>query len=430
MIDGYLLATALVSALALALLAVLVIGQVRLRERAVDLAARLAEQSHQDQLTLLSLAETREMLERRLGEDRERLQAALGRQREAFDQRQLQALRTVHRTLQQGMGEVRRQVSEALIQNADLVGRRVEGLSEIVDRRLGEIGGQVRQQLAEGFERTSSTFSDVVQRLAHIDEAQRRIAELSGNILTLQEILCDKRSRGALGEVQLAALVRNVLPESAFALQHTLSSGARVDCLVFLPPPTGNVAIDAKFPLESYRRLSDPDARDSERRSAERQFAVDLRRHVRDIAAKYLIPGETAEGAVMFVPAEAVFAEIHARHPGVVDEAHRARVWLASPTTLMAILSTARAVLRDEATRQQAHLIRQHLDQLGEDFQRFRQRLENLARHVELANRDVQEVSASARRLTQRFQRLDDGQLETGAETSADSSGNIGVGIG
>jgi DNA recombination protein RmuC len=288
----------------------------------------------------------------------------------------------------------------------------------------------VRQQLAEGFERTSSTFSDVVQRLAHIDEAQRRIAELSGNILTLQEILCDKRSRGALGEVQLAALVRNVLPESAFALQHTLSSGARVDCLVFLPPPTGNVAIDAKFPLESYRRLSDPDARDSERRSAERQFAVDLRRHVRDIAAKYLIPGETAEGAVMFVPAEAVFAEIHARHPGVVDEAHRARVWLASPTTLMAILSTARAVLRDEATRQQAHLIRQHLDQLGEDFQRFRQRLENLARHVELANRDVQEVSASARRLTQRFQRLDDGQLEAGAETSADSSGNIGVGIG
>jgi DNA recombination protein RmuC len=412
MLEGTFLAATVVSALALVLLASLVIGQVRLRERMADIAARLAEQHQQHQLTVRELGDTREMLERRLGEDRERLEAALGRQREAFDQRQLQALRTVHRTLQQGMVEVRRQVSEAVIQNADLVGRRVEGLSEIVDRRLGEIGGQVGSQLADGFERTSTTFSDVVKRLAHIDEAQRRIAELSNNMLSLQEILSDKRSRGALGEIQLAALIRNVLPESAFSLQHTLSSGVRVDCVVFLPSPTGNVVIDAKFPLESYRRLSDPDAPDGLRRVAERQFATDVRRHIRSIASKYLIPGETADGALMFVPAEAVFAEIHAHHPGVVEEAFRARVWLASPATLMAILTTARAVLRDEATRQQAHLIRQHLDRLGEDFARFRQRLENLARHVDMTNRDVQEVSASARRLTQRFQRIDDVQLE------------------
>jgi len=412
MAADYLLAATVVAALTLTLLAALIIGQVRLRERSAEQTARLAEQTRQLQQALLGLAETREMLERRLGEDRERLEAALARQREAFDQRQLQALRTVHRTLQQGMGEVRRQVSEALVQNADLVGRRVEGLSEIVDRRLGEIGGQVRQQLAEGFERTSATFGDVVQRLGQIDEAQRRIAELSGNMLTLQEILSDKRSRGALGEIQLAALIRNVLPESAFSLQHTLSTGVRADCVVFLPPPTGTVVIDAKFPLESYRRLSDPSYPDSERRGAQRQFAADVRRHVRDIATKYLVTGETAEGALMFVPAEAVFAEIHAHHPDVVDEAYRARVWLASPATLMAILTTARAVLRDEATRQQADLIREHLDHLGEDFERFRRRLENLARHVEMANRDAQSVNASARRLTRRFQRIEQVELQ------------------
>jgi len=412
MLEPYWWAAFALASLLVILILVLLLGQARLQERTARLDARLEDQQHAADTALRALADTREMLERRLGEDRERIEAALSRQREAFDRRQLQALRTMHRSMQTGMSDVRGQVSEALIQNADLVGQRVEGLSAIVDRRLGDIGNTVEKRLSDGLDRTQATFADIVKRLALIDEAQKRIAELSSNVVSLQEILVDKRSRGAFGEVQLNALVRDTLPESAYRLQHTLSNGYRADCILFLPAPTGSVVIDAKFPLESYQAMTDPDAGEAERRTAERQFKTDIRKHVRDISGKYLVPGETAEGAVMFVPAEAVFAEIHAHHGDLVEMANRARVWLASPTTLMAILTTARAVLKDEATRTQVHQIRNHLDLLREDFERFQKRMDNLSRHIDQANRDVQEVHASARKITQHFDRIEQVDLD------------------
>ncbi|HIE54303.1 MAG TPA: DNA recombination protein RmuC, partial [Chromatiaceae bacterium] len=188
--------------------------------------------------------------------------------------------------------------------------------------------------------------------------------------------------------------------------------GTRVDCILFLPDPGGNIPIDAKFPLESYQRMVDFDAPENERTRARRQFRQDIRKHVRDIASKYVIPGETAEGAVMFLPAESIFAEIHAHFPELVEEAGRARVWIASPTTLMAILTTARAVIKDIATRRQVNVIQEHLRYLSEDFERFRQRMERLATHIRQAHEDAQQVNTSAQKISRRFVKIEKVELD------------------
>jgi len=266
--------------------------------------------------------------------------------------------------------------------------------------------------LNKGFEKTNETFTDVVKRLALIDEAQKKITELSSSVVSLQEVLNDKRSRGAFGEAQMMLQVRNALPENCFEEQYRLSNGTRVDCMLFLPEPTGNLAIDAKFPLDSYKTMMDPDAAQSDRVSAERQFKQDIKKHINDIADKYIIPGETSDGALMFLPAEAVFAEIHAHQPDLVEESQRRRVWMVSPTTMMAVLTTARAVLKDSATRKQVHLIQEHLIKLATDFDRFRKRMDNLSKHIHQANKDVEEVNTSARKISSRFERIEKVELE------------------
>ncbi len=358
------------------------------------------------------LGDGRVQASRSMGELREQVQAAFGQHQTRFEQRQAEAIKTLQDSLQSGMQIVQRQVTEALTRSADEIGKRVEGLTQTTDKRLKDISGEVEKRLSEGFEKTTATFADVLKRLALIDEAQKKITELSTNVVSLQEVLADKRSRGAFGEVQLNALVRNVLPESSFALQYTLSNGKVADCILFLPDPTGNVAIDAKFPLESYQRMTDVALSETERKGAERQFKLDIRKHIQDIAEKYIIRGETSEGAVMFIPAEAVFAEIQAHHPDLVQEAQRYRVWMVSPTTLMAILNTARAVLKDEATRKQVHIIQEHLAGLSKDFERFQKRMDNLSRHVKLANKDVDEVHTSAQKISSRFEKIESVELE------------------
>ena len=239
------------------------------------------------------------------------------------------------------------------------------------------------------------------------DDAQKKITELSTNVVSLQEVLADKRSRGAFGEVQLTALLRNVLPEPHFALQHTLSNGRIADCMLFLPKPSGNTVIDAKFPLESYKRMTDAALSAEERKQAQRQFKVDIKKHINDIADKYIIANETADGAIMFLPAEAIFAELHAYHADLVEEAYRRRVWLTSPTTLMAVLTTARSVLKDDATRRQIHLIQEHLQKLAEDFSRFRGRFDNLAKHIDQAAVDVKQIHTSANKISSRFNQIE-----------------------
>ena len=385
-----------------------------------------AENKHQQLMQLVDMqnkltervSELQNAQERRMGElsnhlsDRlnmsnEVLQAGLNKHRESFDARQLESLKTQQENLTQGMSEVRKQVTEALVLNGEELGKRVDALTRSTDERLKEISGQVDKRLNEGFEKTTATFTDVVKRLALIDEAQKKITELSGNVVSLQEVLADKRSRGAFGEVQLASLVRNVMPENSFSFQHTLTNSTRVDCMLFLPEPSGDIGIDSKFPLESYKKMTDIELAETDRQLAEKQFKKDIKKHVGDIANKYIIPGETSDGAVMFIPAEAIFAEIHSHHYELVEEAQRARVWLVSPTTLMAVLTTARAVLKDSATRKQVHLIQDHLVALSKDFSRFQTRMDSLSRHIEQASKDVDDVNTSAKKISSRFEKIE-----------------------
>ncbi len=353
------------------------------------------------------IGELAQTLTEKFNQHSEVLSKGLNQHRESFDARQLQALKTQQESLSLGMAEVRKQVTEALTKNGQELGLKVDDLTRSTDQRLKEISGQVDKRLNEGFEKTTATFADVVKRLALIDEAQKKITELSGNVVSLQEVLADKRSRGAFGEVQLNSLVRNVMPENSYSFQQTLPNNTRVDCMLFLPEPSGDIAIDSKFPLETYQRMMDVELSEIERAAAERQFRKDIKKHINDIASKYIIPGKTSDGAVMFIPAEAIFAEIHAHYYDLVEEAQRSRVWMVSPTTLMAVLTTARAVLKDSATRKQVHLIQEHLVALSKDFSRFQTRMDNLSKHIQQANKDVSEVHTSARKITSRFEKIE-----------------------
>jgi DNA recombination protein RmuC len=322
------------------------------------------------------------------------------------------ALKLIQETLRKGIQETRLNVKESLADHASELSQRVDQLTARTELHLKEINSHVEQRLTKGFEKTTETFHDVIKRLALIDAAQKQISSLSDNVISLQEILSDKRSRGTFGEVQLSALIRNVIPEQHYSFQHTLSNGKRPDCLLLLPEPTGNVAIDAKFPLENFRVLIDSTTSESDKKQAEQQFKIVIRKHIQDIAEKYILPGETADGAVMFIPAEAVFAEIHAHYQDLIDVAHRAKVWVVSPTTMMAILNTARAVLKDAATRKQMHIIQKHLHSLASDFERFQKRMDNLTRHIEQAHADASEVNTSAKKISSRFEQIEQVDLD------------------
>ena len=293
-----------------------------------------------------------EKTHRELTEDRHRLQSALQESlqntqahiTEKITQGQLTNQQLISDTVQRHMVDVRQQIELSFKQHADGLTSHLKSLSDNIRNHLQQLTQQVNQQLTSGFEKTSLTFNDVVKRLTIIDEAQKKITELSSHVISLQDVLVDKRSRGAFGEVQLANLIANMIPASHYQMQYTLSNGKRADCILFLPGPAANLIIDAKFPLETYQKLMTVEIGNSERKQLQQQFRQDLQKHIKDIAEKYIIPGETSDGAVMFIPAEAIFAEMHANYPDIITLAQRLRVWPVSPTTLMAVLTTARAV--------------------------------------------------------------------------------------
>jgi DNA recombination protein RmuC len=312
--------------------------------------------------------------------------------------------------------EILKDLHEGLSRQGDRIAVSLSESSErlrgTVDHRLDQISGRVSERLDEGFKKTNETFANVMARLATIDEAQKKIDGLTTNVVSLQQLLGDKRSRGAFGEVQLEALVRNILPPGSFRMQCSLVNGSRVDCLLTLPDPTGNIAIDSKFPLENFHRMLDEELSEVERAAAKRLFRTDVKKHVEDIGSKYIIANHTSDGAIMFIPAEAVFAEIHAYHGELVDYAMQRRVWIVSPTTLMAVLNTARAVLKDVETRKQVHVIKEELARLGKEFHRFDDRMRRLAKHIELAHTDAQEVQVTSQKISQRFAQIENVDLE------------------
>lgn len=325
---------------------------------------------------------------------------------EKIAQGQLTTQQLISDAIQRQMADVREQMTHSFKHHASSLTSHLQLLTEEIRNHLNTLTQQVNHKLTEGFEKTSSTFIDVVKRLTIIDEAQKKITELSSHVVSLQDVLVDKKARGAFGEVQLSTLISNMLPSASYQMQYTLSNQKRADCVLFLPEPTGNIVIDAKFPLETYQRLINSDALSTDRKSLQQQFRQDIQKHIKDIAEKYIVPNETTDGAMMFIPAESIFAEIHANYPDLIAMSQKLKVWLVSPSTLMAVLTTARAVLKDDATRKQVHIIQKHLQALANDFQRFEKRMDKLSKHIDLAHQDVNEVNTSAKKITSRFQKL------------------------
>lgn len=383
--------------------------------------AHLGNSAQEDKRWLAQVMDKQQLqlqniIEQQVADLRIKLLRELSGQKEQLNHNQNQALDQLIVHLNKATQSSREELSKSLHLSSEQMAKRIDSLTQNTDLRLKEISNGVEKRLSEGFDKTTKTFSDILQRLALIDDAQKKITDLSNNVVSLQEVLNDKRSRGAFGEVQLNALIRNVLPEQSFKLQHTLSNGKIADCVLFLPDPTGNVVIDSKFPLESYRTMMDLEQGELERKTAQRQFKVDIKKHINDISDKYLIDNETADGAIMFIPAEAIFAEIHGHQSELVDYANKKRVWLASPTTLMAILTTARSVLKDEATRSQIHIIQAHLSHLSQDFDRFKGRFSNLAKHIDQAASDVKQIHTSADKISSRFEKIEQVDIQLGDE--------------
>ncbi|MEQ1767573.1 MAG: DNA recombination protein RmuC [Methylotenera sp.] len=338
---------------------------------------------------------------------RDAMQALQLAQNNSLAQTRETVLEKLHITLSEQGKSQQALINDTMLKATTTLTQSIESLTKTVDGRLEQIVGKVSERLDEGFKKTNQTFIDVMARLATIDEAQKKIDGLTTNVVSLQELLGDKRSRGAFGEVQLEALVRNVLPVNSFAMQHTFENGTRADCALFLPEPTGTVAVDSKFPLENYHRMFDNKLSDAEQLLAEKQFKLDVKKHVDDIANKYIISNVTSDGAVMFIPAEAVFAELHAYHQDVIEYAMNKRVWVVSPTTLMAVLNTARAVLKDVETRKQVHVIKEELGKLSKDFGRFDQRMKKLADNIRQAHENAQEVHISSQKISNRFAQIE-----------------------
>ena len=281
----------------------------------------------------------------------------------------------------------------------------------LMEKRLAEVQARMAESLQGSTTRTARSLGALQERLTIIDRAQEKIEKLSGNVLSLQDILSNKQTRGAFGEIQLNDIVQKALPPDSYTMQATLSNGRRADCLIHLPKPPGPIVIDAKFPLEAFEALRNAETA-AQKKEAAGQFRTAVRAHIKAISERYLIEGETADGALMFLPSEAVYAELHANFADVVREGFAARVWIVSPTTCMATLNTMRAVLKDARMKEQAGAIRRELTLLNADIERLSQRVGNLDRHFQQAGQDLAEIRISSDKAAKRARRLDNFDFE------------------
>ena len=284
-----------------------------------------------------------------------------------------------------------------------------EHLTKNVAEKLDAINNKVQENLSEGFKKTNETFTNVIERLAKIDEAQKNIESLSTNVVSLQEILSDKKSRGIFGEVQLNQVLYAIFGEKndkIFQIQYTLSNDKTVDAILFLPEPIGNIPIDAKFTLDNYKRSIDKSLSEAERIAATKLFKADVKKQIDEIADKYILPGETSNQAIMFIPAEAVFAELYAYHDDLIEYSHSRRVWLTSPTTFMAVLNTVQLVLRDIERRKYADIIQQEIMKLSEEFRRYRDRWNKLSAHIDTVQKDVKDIHTTSNKISNSFEKI------------------------
>lgn len=334
------------------------------------------------------------------------------------------------------------QLAEPLLRTLEVLGSRVQNLSDgqqqlsgglshvseasaaaqakllqLMEARLADVSRGMTETLTGTATRTARSLGELQQRLETIDKAQANIEKLSGNVLSLQDILSNKQTRGAFGEIQLHDIVQKALPSDSYTMQATLSNGRRADCLIHLPNPPGPIVIDSKFPLEAYEALRRA-ANNAELIEAQRMMRIAVRSHIKAIAERYVVEGETADGALMFLPSEAVYAELHANFPELVRDGFAAKVWIVSPTTCMATLHTMRAVLKDARMRAQAGAIRKELALLHGDVDRLGERVANLDRHFGQAAKDIDDIKISADKAGKRAKRLDNFDFEELAQDS------------
>lgn len=367
--------------------------------RAANRSARLAEPLTQ-QIAILGQSV------QQLGAGQEQLRGGLQHVSDTQANAQVQVIQTMEARL----GDVQQHMNDRLADNAM---RSARALAEMQERMKESLHGSSKQ--------TATSLTQLQERLKTIDKAQDNITKLSGDVLSLQDILSNKQTRGAFGEIQLNDIVSKALPSDSYALQHTLSNGKRADCLIHLPNPPGPIVIDSKFPLEPYEALRRAETQ-GELNEAARMMRTALRTHIKAISEKYIIDGETADGALMFLPSEAVYAELHANFPEIVREGFSARVWIVSPTTCMATLNTMRAILKDARMREQAGAIRKELGMLHKDVERLGDRVANLDRHFGQAAKDISEIKISADKAGRRAQRLDNFDFE---ELAPEESGSV-----
>jgi len=306
----------------------------------------------------------------------------------------------------QSLGDGQERLAGGLHHVSEAQSQSQTGMMEMMEKRLIQVQRQMTENLQGSARRTAHSLGELQQRLIVIDKAQENITKLSGNVLSLQDILSNKQTRGAFGEIQLNDIVTKALPSDSYTLQATLSNGRRADCLIHLPNPPGPIAVDSKFPLEAYEAIRNAGS-DRELNDAAKLLRTAVRKHIKDISEKYIIEGETADGALMFLPSEAVYAELHANFPEIVREGFAVRVWIVSPTTCMATLHTMRAILKDARMQEQAGAIRKELGLLYQDVERLGSRVENLDRHFGMAVKDLSEIKISADKAGRRARRLD-----------------------
>ena len=335
------------------------------------------------------------------------------------------------RRFQTGSEVLEHTIASVLQTQSELTGRfdqlstdseaRQASLTQSLNERLDSVSKQLGDSFNQTSTKTAETLGELRKHLNVIDAAQKNITELSGQVVGLQDILSNKQARGAFGNVQLRDLVRNALPPSAYQFEATLSNGRRADCLIKLPMPPGSIAVDAKFPLESFEALRA--AKDDQQLAlAASGFRRDILKHVKDISDRYIVVDETAESALMFLPSEAIYAELHSNFPELVQQSYRARVWIVSPTTLMATLNTVRAVLQDANMREQAAVIQTEVHKMMEDVSRLGERVERLQRHFKQASEDVEQIFTSTNKIGRRSQKIMDIELgEPAADEAVDS---------
>lgn len=288
-------------------------------------------------------------------------------------------------------------------------------LNQKVEERLMIIENKVNSRIDENFEKTNKTFTSIVERLSKIDEAQKKIDNLSVDIISLQSVLTDKKSRGTFGEVSLRHIVSNVFGEkndSIYQMQYTFNNGYIADCVLFAPSPLGVVAIDSKFPLENYQLMVDKNIGQTEREIATKKFKSDFKKHIDDISNKYIIPGVTSDQAIMFLPAEAIFAEVNAYHQDLIEYAYKKRVWLTSPTTLISTLSVIEMIIKNMERDKYAAIIHDELKKLGLEFERYKERWDKLSRSIETVNKDVENIHTTTDKISKRFNSINQVDVE------------------